>query len=1502
MTIFHLSWASGQQCLGEWQCDDGTCISKSWRCDGQGDCLDGSDEMDCACEKGEFHCKDGSGCMDASAVCNGKPQCNDGSDKLNCSASQSCLGGEWKCDNRICIPEELLCNGVNDCVDNSDEKNCDFCILHNILNPVCFNLDNFQCTNGSCIEKNLVCDGIKHCPDGIDETNCAPKIKDCTFRCDNGTKCFIRRVQCDGVKDCVDGTDEEKCYMNAGKFRPGAPAIQCQRMSVACWDQLGCVRYDHICDGERDCVDGSDEDDCPRRCTDPDNFECNDGTCIERLLVCDGKPQCADHSDEDRCQKPVMDCVNPCDSGTSCFASSSRCDGRKDCRDGADEDGCHIPVQTVTCPSTSVPCREGSQCITKDQLCNGKRDCPDGFDEDSCPKKCEDPETFLCKDGLKCIKKALVCDGEPQCPDGSDETTCLVTASACRLRCDYNTKCISEAAYCDGKADCRDGADERNCSSPGVSNTNGPLVCGLGFKMCRDGKECILYSHLCDGEEDCKDGSDEDNCSKKCETGFFQCAHGKKCIEEKLVCDDIPHCQDDSDEKNCWKPTEICAFRCDNNTNCFPEKFRCDGDFDCLDHTDEMDCAVEECASSEFQCSSGQCISLSLRCDGDADCRDHSDEKNCSKPPHCPTETRCPGSHECLLEEWICDGDVDCKDGSDEKGCQSTAVECSELQWPCKSKKQCIPEYWRCDGERDCYDDSDEAGCGSLKCPDHQFQCGSGECMKTSLVCNGISNCPDGSDEGGNCTTVHCSSSAQCSQICYSTPRGLKCACEVGFKLAEDGLYCEDINECKEISPSICSHKCVNTKGSFTCQCYPGYLLDPNGRSCKAIGEPFLLASIQYELLQYGLRSSSIDVLFSTGKKLVFSLDYDWLEQKLFWVSLDAETIKWTSLDQKQKGTVVKGIKSDCIAVDWVGRNLYWTDGVAGQILAIRMNTTSTKFRNYTVVLDEDLEQPRALVLQPQRGMMFWSEIGSKPQIERAGMDGSDRKVIITKRISWPISLTLDSLGSRIFWTDEKLKCIGSAKLDGTDIKLLQLRETPSPFSVAVFNDMVYWTDTKRRVIQKANKDTGKNRTVLIKRLGQPFGLKIMHENLQGKFPNPCKSLGCSHICLLGPREQAACRCPIGLLLSEDGVSCVTASETAFLFLLSASAVTQIYLKNMHTSVSQKTWPEHKALSTSNLNVMTALDYVVKDQILYLANADQGFVGQYKVKESELVLRSKVLQLQGDAVTALAVDWLTNNLYWSSSRQALLRVTSATGAYTTVLFADNLEGPSSIALHPPSGNMCFADVGKEGRKSLPQIECAYMDGQNRRVLWRKAVMPTSLTFSDQGTELFWADIDSGVIGSVDMDGLKYKAYQTGGGLLTSFARSDYVFFWTTFNDTTKMWYSDGQQPRQLWFEVKTTVLNLKVYSKFSQNGSGGCATQNGGCSHLCLPFPGGRTCRCAQDYRLSNDTDCVKDLQCPPDTKPCRDGRKCLASAKWCNRRTDCLDHSDEANCEFDLD
>lgn len=67
---------------------------------------------------------------------------------------------------------------------------------------------------------------------------------------------------------------------------------------------------------------------------------------------------------------------------------------------------------------------------------------------------------------------------------------------------------------------------------------------------------------------------------------------------------------------------------------------------------------------------------------------------------------------------------------------------------------------------------------------------------------------------------------------------------------------------------------------------------------------------------------------------------------------------------------------------------------------------------------------------------MYWSEIGGEPHIEQAGMDDSSRKVLISQGLGWPTSIVLDQLSWKIFWSDDKFQCIGSANLDGTNISI----------------------------------------------------------------------------------------------------------------------------------------------------------------------------------------------------------------------------------------------------------------------------------------------------------------------------------------------------------------------------------------------------------------------------------------------------------------------------------
>ena len=55
--------------------------------------------------------------------------------------------------------------------------------------------------------------------------------------------------------------------------------------------------------------------------------------------------------------------------------------------------------------------------------------------------------------------------------------------------------------------------------------------------------------------------------------------------------------------------------------------------------------------------------------------------------------------------------------------------------------------------------------------------------------------------------------------------------------------------------------------------------------------------------------------------------------------------------------------RPDGIAIDWIARNLYWTDTGTDRIEVSRLNGTSRK-----VLIAEGLHEPRAIILDPMDG------------------------------------------------------------------------------------------------------------------------------------------------------------------------------------------------------------------------------------------------------------------------------------------------------------------------------------------------------------------------------------------------------------------------------------------------------------------------------------------------------------------------------------------------------
>lgn len=170
-----------------------------------------------------------------------------------------------------------------------------------------------------------------------------------------------------------------------------------------------------------------------------------------------------------------------------------------------------------------------------------------------------------------------------------------------------------------------------------------------------------------------------------------------------------------------------------------------------------------------------------------------------------------------------------------------------------------------------------------------------------------------------------------------------------------------------------------------------------------------------------------------------------------------------------------------------------------------------------------------------------------------------------------------------------------------------------------------------------------------------------------------------------------------------------------------------------------KGWPEHLALQIPSVNEAAIMDYSIRDHTLYLADDGTTSLRSFKLKDVELLSRGQHLKLLGNSITAMALDWVTLNVYWSSNKQPRLQVTAMAKAYTAVLIKDGIGRIGSIALHPPSGRLCFTNLGLQDTNVVATVECANMDGAGRSVLRKEAVEPISLSFSRNGETIYWAD-------------------------------------------------------------------------------------------------------------------------------------------------------------------
>ena len=203
------------------------------------------------------------------------------------------------------------------------------------------------------------------------------------------------------------------------------------------------------------------------------------------------------------------------------------------------------------------------------------------------------------------------------------------------------------------------------------------------------------------------------------------------------------------------------------------------------------------------------------------------------------------------------------------------------------------------------------------------------------------------------------------------------------------------------------------------------------------------------------------------------------------------------------------------IAVDWVGEQLYWTD------MGTRLIEVSSMNGSYRLpLISTGLQKPRAIVLYPSKGLMFWTDWGDIAMIERSYMDGSSRKTLLsnkTKLLFWPNGLTIDNDTNLLYWIDGKLNVVGYMGLNGENPGLLLDASNPyqNGYSLTIFGEYIYASFSRSKNVIRLDKASGSNKRVYFSSRDTARGTAVLaYDKSKQVKTGACKKHDCEQICL----------------------------------------------------------------------------------------------------------------------------------------------------------------------------------------------------------------------------------------------------------------------------------------------------------------------------------------------------------------------------------------------------
>nr|XP_037873822.1 vitellogenin receptor isoform X37 [Bombyx mori] len=946
---------------------------------------------------------------------------------------------------------------------------------------------------------------------------------------------------------------------------------------------------------------------------------------------------------------------------------------------------------------------------------------------------------------------------------------------------------------------------------------------------------------------------------------------------------------------------------------------------------DEMQVYEKECLGEDvFPCMSGGCIQQSQYCDGKVDCDDGTDENYCLD--HKPDAQFCNETHQfmcrdskkCIPNHWICNNDIDCDDGSDELNCTLVPVATGKCKGFLCGDGKCISSLWLCDGSYDCKDKSDENSPENCRhsllshsmlsgsdCPEwlggrRQYKCtDSSFCLPSEMMCDGMQDCKDGSDERPFCANWHtmCANHTCLGDkaSCVPDRAGPTCECLNHLNLRRYNTStgaCDDIDECALARPQ-CSHYCVNADGHFTCECADGYFKDELKYLCYATGpEPLLFYSTRNEIKYLKVKSKEV-VTLATGIKKAHGVTSNGIY--VYWVETaegHQAIVKAHIDDVENTRQVIVGLGLEDpgdIAIDFMARHIYFGDAERGLIFVCY----DSGFKCFT--LKADTKHPKFITLDPVHGKMYWADWHSRPVIMRAKMDGSSSEVLVESMTSFASGLALDVPNDRLYFVDKTIKVV----LLSTKVVYSLFKEAHHhPYAISVFENTVYWSDWISDSIQTTDKiHSSSQRQVLLKMDTSVFGLHMYHPALMKKIPHPCDEHPCSHFCLVTSIDTYSCACP-DEMENKNG-RCIPKDDYRPLHLIVGSG--RLFTKFRLDAMGNP----HSHVTNFSLGRVQAMTYDSVRDRLYVYDGREHSISYTNMSDFTHGKVFALIKFGPENVVDMDYDYVSDSLYMLDSGSGYIEVLSLRTLHRAVVYRfTDRETPVSFCVLPHYGKMLVAVMQTDNDNRI-YVDSIGLDGDGRRHIVTVNIRGPRiiLRFLHGMDNVYLADEGNGIIDYLHPEGTGRENFRELSTSISSMAVTENYIFWT-----------DRRTPKLYWANIHETShkirrIELRAFSNSSQLllqttypppsphdplTQHPCHRDNP-CSQVCVPThsptnPYSYKCLCSPGLVFSNGR-CTEVARCSESEIYCHKSNICVEKHKRCNGVVDCSRGEDEEGC-----